>query len=232
MYLFYINNVLLPVTPSKLSVKIKNQNKTVNLVDGSEYNVLRLQGLSEYSFDCLLPRYGYPFAQYEGEFLPPQYYLGLFETIKVNRQIATFRVLREENDGIGENIKCTVEDYTIKEDAANGADIVVSLKLKQYEYRKTTIIDFTDKSDNSEVVEKTERPIDKQPQTVQHTVAAGDTLWGIAKRYYGNGAGYTDIYNDNKDVIEAAARQHGRASSSGGWWIYPGTVLTVKDGIK
>ena len=64
MYLFYINNVLLPVTPSKLSVKIKNQNNTVNLVDGSEYNVLKLPGLSEYSFDCLLPRYGYPFAQY------------------------------------------------------------------------------------------------------------------------------------------------------------------------
>ena len=35
-----------------------------------------------------------------------------------------------------------------------------------------------------------------------HTVKKGDTLWGIAKKYYGNGAQYTKIYNANKNIIK------------------------------
>ena len=34
-----------------------------------------------------------------------------------------------------------------------------------------------------------------------YVVKAGDTLWNIAKTYYGNGAKYTEIVNANKDVI-------------------------------
>lgn len=35
-----------------------------------------------------------------------------------------------------------------------------------------------------------------------HTVKKGDTLWGIAKKYYGNGAQYKKIYNANKSIIK------------------------------
>jgi hypothetical protein len=35
-----------------------------------------------------------------------------------------------------------------------------------------------------------------------HTVKKGDTLWGIAKMYYGSGAQYTKIYEANKDKIK------------------------------
>ena len=60
-----------------------------------------------------------------------------------------------------------------------------------------------------------------------YTVAAGDTLWAIAKRYYGNGARYTEIYAANAEQIEATARGHGKASSNNGHWIWPGEVLTI-----
>jgi nucleoid-associated protein YgaU len=33
-------------------------------------------------------------------------------------------------------------------------------------------------------------------------VQPGDTLWAIAKKYYGNGAQYTKIYNANRDKIK------------------------------
>lgn len=35
-----------------------------------------------------------------------------------------------------------------------------------------------------------------------YTVKKGDCLWKIAKKYYGNGAQYTKIYNANKDKIK------------------------------
>lgn len=36
----------------------------------------------------------------------------------------------------------------------------------------------------------------------KYTVKKGDTLWGIAKKYYGNGAKYTKIVNANKSKIK------------------------------
>ena len=34
-----------------------------------------------------------------------------------------------------------------------------------------------------------------------YTVKSGDSLWNIAKQYYGSGAMYTKIYEANKDLI-------------------------------
>ena len=60
-----------------------------------------------------------------------------------------------------------------------------------------------------------------------HTVQKGDTLWAIARKYYGNGSKYTSIYNENKTIIEQTAKKYGNKSSNGGNLIYPGTVLTI-----
>lgn len=62
-----------------------------------------------------------------------------------------------------------------------------------------------------------------------YTIVSGDTLWSLAKRYYSSGKKYTIIYNANADVIEAAAKAHGFASSDNGNRIWPGTVLVIPE---
>lgn len=62
-----------------------------------------------------------------------------------------------------------------------------------------------------------------------YTVVAGDTLWAIAKKYYGSGTKHSIIYNANSEVIEAAAKAHGKSNSSNGHWIWGGTVLTIPE---
>lgn len=65
------------------------------------------------------------------------------------------------------------------------------------------------------------------PDQTVHTVVRGDTLSDIADHYYGDASKWKVIYNANRDTIESAAREHGRASSDHGHWIYPGTELVI-----
>jgi nucleoid-associated protein YgaU len=46
-------------------------------------------------------------------------------------------------------------------------------------------------------------PPPKPPAPKIYTVAAGDSLWKIAQKFYGNGALWTQIYNANKAAVGA-----------------------------
>lgn len=60
-----------------------------------------------------------------------------------------------------------------------------------------------------------------------YTIKSGDTLWGIARKFYGDGTKWKTIYDANKDIIEATAKKYGKNSSDNGHWIYPGVTLTI-----
>lgn len=66
MFQFYLDGLLFPVAPEKMTVKIGNQNDTLTLISGQEVSFLKLPGLSKITFSCLLPAVRYPFAQYPG----------------------------------------------------------------------------------------------------------------------------------------------------------------------
>lgn len=64
-------------------------------------------------------------------------------------------------------------------------------------------------------------------------VVSGDTLWGLAQEFYGDGSKYPIIYQANAQLIEDTAHAHGFPSSSyghpgsPGWWIWPGENLCI-----
>lgn len=60
-----------------------------------------------------------------------------------------------------------------------------------------------------------------------YVVVNGDSLWSIAKRFYGKGAKCQDLYQANKEMIEAEAKKRGKADSDNGYYIYPGTSLII-----
>lgn len=218
MYSFFFDDMQLPVTPSKLSAKIKGSNKTLTLVNEGDINFLRSPGLTEISFEMLLPMLEqYSFAS---EYHQPDYYLGILESYITEKKPFRFIVSRVSPSGdklYDTNIKVSLEDYTVSEDATDGFDVTVSINLKQYIDYATKKVTVTKPDNSSKSTLKTETPRETsgKPTAKTYTVKSGDCLWTIAKKYYGNGAQYTKIYNANKDKI------------SNPNLIYVGQVLTI-----
>ncbi len=220
-YIFYIDGVRMPVTPSFLHIDVKNQNKTVNLISESEINILKQPGLKEIAFEVLLPNVVYPFAVYESGFTAAKTYLDQFDVLKESKQPFQLIVTREfpkNGQLFNTNIKVTLESYTIKESADQGFDIVVELKFKEYKEYGTKVCSIETTSTGSAISIETvrETTTSPMPQTTQtYTVVSGDTLWGIAKYYYGDGSKYPVIYEANSGTVANANL------------IYPGQVLTI-----
>ena len=209
-YYFYLGNVLLPIPPKKLELKISNQNKTYDLMNYSEINVLKNPGLTSIEFEVLLPNVKYPFAMYKNNFQNAKYYLGILEKLKVNRSAFQFIVIRKFPNGKGifdTNIKVSVEDYTITDTTDEGFDTKVKIKLKQYREYSTKTVKVTIKQYKPPVVTRTvttnnTAAVASKPSGQNYIVKRGDCLWNIAKRFYGNGSKYTTIYNANRDKIK------------------------------
>lgn len=221
-YYFYLGkDILLPVTPRKLQMKVKNANKTYTMINEGEINMLKSPALTDFEFDALLPNAKYPFAVYKnGEFHRAFWYLKKLETMKSKKKKFQFIVSRKLPNGtvlFNTNITCSLEDYTVKEDAKdNGMDVVVTIKLKQYREYSTKICKVDKK--NKKVVKKKTRATTKNTTTTQvYVVKKGDCLWTIAKKFYGDGSKYMTIYNANKKLL-------GKRSPN---LIYPNEKLTI-----
>ncbi|CDE15005.1 MAG: peptidoglycan-binding protein LysM [Clostridium sp. 26_22] len=220
-YYFYLGNVLLPIPPSKLELKISNNNKTYDLINYSQINVLKNPGLSSLEFEVVLPNTKYPFAMYKNNFQNAKYYLGVLENLKVNRSAFQFIVVRKFPNGkdiFNTNIKVALEEYTITDTTEEGFDTKVKIKLKQYKEYSTKKVQVTIKQYRPPAVTRTvttNNTAVAKPSGQNYTVKRGDCLWNIAKRFYGNGAKYTTIYNANRSKIRNPNL------------IYPGQVLWI-----
>lgn len=213
MYSFYIDGVQLPIAPAKLNIKIKNQNKTINLINHGEVNILKKAGLTEVDFDLRLPQVRYPFAVYPNGFRKAEFFLNRIEALKQDEEPFQFIVSRTSENGkllFDTNMRVSIEDYEIKEDANEGTDVIVSIKLKQYKDYGTKIPVIKSSPTKTTLSVANKRTVSK-PISKTYTVKSGDTLWKICQKELGDGSKYAEIASLN--------------SIANANLIYPGQVI-------
>jgi len=168
--------------------------------------------LAEYSFECEFPHTPLHYVETSGEFKDADFYLRLFEQWRQEKVPVRFIA----SNGIGDDINTLVliEELTVTEKAGEEGDKYVSFKLLEYrEYGKKSVVVV--QSNKATVKKESTAPKVNPKSNGVHVVQPGDTLWAIAKKYYGNGAQYTKIYNANKDKIKNPNL------------IYPGQKLVI-----
>lgn len=194
MYNVYIDDLLLPIAPPAITTTINNKNETVTLINEGEVNLLKKAGLTTYSFDVEFPNKQYPYAIYPNGFQNAKFYLDKLEDLKVKQEPFQFIVIRNNYNGqplFDSNVKVSLEDYEIQEDAENGLDITVSINLKMYVPFGTKKLllqnNPSNATNNTQIVSvEKARPTDGKVNKKTYTVKANDTLYGIAKSQLGN----------------------------------------------
>ncbi len=232
MYSFYLDRILLPVAPSKLSIGFKSHNKTLNLMNDGEINILKDPGLLDISFDVLIPNTKYPFSIYESGFELADKYIEKINKLKTDKKPFQFIVTRTKPDGIpifNTNIKVSLEEYEMSEDAEEGFDIMLSIKLKQYKAYSTKIVKIEKaKEDTPKVEVIQERESDPKEIMIGSDVIVNGVLH---RDSYGKGAGQSrNNYKGKVNLInKKGSHPYHVTTPEGAWlgWVTEGSVKGV-----
>lgn len=223
-YYFFLGVFPLPITPGELEITTPSGNETIRLINHGEINKLKSPGLTEISFDFLLPQQEYPFANYSlGSAYTATTAIPLLNELYESRIPFQFIVSRTAPGGLPAfftNIKCQIENITYKESADDyGMDVMCSITLKEYKHYGATRIDVSKivgvatAAAGTVVAMSKSRSTESKTTPKQYTVKKGDTLWNICKKELGDGSKYKEIAELNK--LENPDK------------IYPGQVLRL-----
>jgi hypothetical protein len=194
----------LPVPPAKMQLKINNKNKTLNLINDGEVNILKTSGLTEVSFEVLLPNSQYPFANYFTGFQKSDYFLSKFSQLKTTYTPFQFIVCRMGARTLDflfdTNLKVALEDYEIIEDADNGLDVLTSVRLKQYKPYATKVLNVKTDADGTKKASVDKKREANKELAKKYKVIAGQTLLEICKKQLGDGSKLQEIAKLNNIV--------------------------------
>ncbi len=223
----YINEVIgaskreirIPWLPDEISVDTGEATMaSYDIMNRGEVAVPTGVGLSTYSWESIFPGVNRTDKSLvRGTAYKPSHYDDILKYWKLNGV-----KLRLMVTGYPINEYVYLVSYTSKPSGGFG-DLAYSLTFKE-----ARGIHVSSAKNNQKTVLPSLKRATSTSDTTTYTVKSGDTLWAIAKAKLGSGLKWGFIYSANKTVIEETAKKHGRSSSGGGHFIYPGTKLLIK----
>lgn len=227
-YDLYLGKMLMPVTPAKIQMAIKNQNRTITLIDDGEINVLKEAGLTTIQFTLLIPQVSYPFARYGGSgFVAAKTYLDYFEQLKKAKEPFQFIVSRCTPGGkrlFDTNLSVGLEEYTVKEDAGNGFDLEVSVTLRQYRHYATKTLSIDIPSPTAPILVNEDRPIAWNPEPSGDSGGGGGGSGGGSKKKSSGAAKSYKVQIVGMGVVTVKASSPAEAITKAAGDTWKGTI--------
>lgn len=204
----------IPVNPEEIKVENNLSIDKYNVLGLGEVAVANYKELNSYSFETEFPFNITSYVNYNKDFKNSDFWINLFETWMKNKAVVRFIA----TNGIGKDINTLVliESMGVTEKAGEEGDKYISLELLEYrEFNKKIAIIKTENNKGTSNNANSTSQTNPKATTKTYVVKSGDTLWGIARTYYGNGAEYPKIFNANRNII------------SNPNLIYPGQKLVI-----
>ncbi|KPI46409.1 peptidoglycan-binding protein LysM [Clostridioides difficile] len=183
-----------PILPPSFEINGNATINTSNILGVGDIAVFGGLGLKTIELSSFFPNQEYSFCNYNG-FPKPYDCVNLIQGWMKEGFILRF-IITETNV----NFECIIADFNYKEQDCS-RDVYFTLSLKEYRRIKISKVNAKDGDLSSSI----DLPITKGFETKQktHKVIEGDTLFKIAKKYYGNGDLWQKIYEANKDTIKS-----------------------------
>lgn len=185
MYDIYLDRMVLPIPPEEIEISTNNKNEVVELINANEYNILKEEGLKNIRFKILIPAYNYPFLNKLQGYNNPRYYLSKLERLKSDKKVFQFIVSRRypnKKNYFNTNIKVSLENYTIKDDANEFMDLVVDIELKEFREPRTKKLNMLDDKITGYITMP--RPVSSVFDRVV-TTKTGEHLWNAVRKHTG-----------------------------------------------
>ncbi|WP_236875554.1 LysM peptidoglycan-binding domain-containing protein [Clostridioides difficile] len=185
-----------PVFPNSFEINSKAIVNTSNVLKTGEIAVFGGVGLRTTEISSFFPKNDYTFCDYTG--FPSPYDC----VNKIEKWMNEGFILRFTVTETNINMEVIIDSFQYEEKDCTG-DVYFTLSLKEY---KRIQIPKINTSSNDKISSKLDLPLTKgfevKNKQKTHKVGKGDSLWSLAKKYYGNGDLWKKIYDANKKLIK------------------------------
>ena len=199
------DKIRFPVVPPSIGVNRSNNIDTQSVIKLGEVPIFNGTSLKTIELTSFFPNQEYNFCDYAGFMKPYEF------SEKIQKWMYEGKPLRIIVTDSPTNMQCLIQQFdTVEQDGTR--DLYFTLNLLEYRPIEVPNLSNSNTSSNSNNTQNISRPSEANNNSSNsqktHKVVKNDTLYDIAKKYYGNGNLYTKIKEANKNKYPSLANSN------------------------
>ena len=199
------DKIRFPVVPPSIGVNRSNNIDAESVIKLGEVPIFNGTSLKTIEFTSFFPNQEYNFCDYTGFMKPYEF------SEKIQKWMYEGKPLRVIVTDSPTNMQCLIQQFdTVEQDGTR--DLYFTLNLLEYRPIEVSSLNGSNTNSNSNNTQNTSRPSETNTnsnnQQKTHKVVRGDTLYDIAKKYYGNGNLYPKIKEANKSKYPSLSKNN------------------------